>query len=91
VLHSSGRENKILRAKGDLLSSDICTGTVMVSSRKILKPDVPPKRHNTAPGFLGRLLQLLPFSPAQGSLFVRKHVSEQSPAAELKIVRRNGA
>lgn len=39
----------------------------MFFSQKILKPDVPPRRRRSAPGFLGRLLRLLPFIAARHS------------------------
>jgi hypothetical protein len=63
----------------------------MFSSRKILKPDVPPKRHNAAPRFLGRLFRLLPFSPSRQPLAVGDPVNEMHPAAEQKVLRRHGS
>jgi hypothetical protein len=62
----------------------------MFSSPKILKPDVPPKRRSGAPGFLGRLFRLLPFSSAHHRLTARNSVTER-PGAEQKPFRRNGA
>jgi hypothetical protein len=61
----------------------------MFSARKILKPDVPPKRHTFKLQFLRAWLKL-PFFPARHFLSVRNAISEKGPTAERKIFRRDG-
>jgi hypothetical protein len=63
----------------------------MFSSHKILKPDVPPKRRKTAPGFFGRLFRLLPFFPPRHLLPIGNAITEERSAPERKVFRRNGA
>jgi len=53
--------------------------------RKILKPDVPPKRHTFKLQFLRTWLKL-PFFPAR---HLRDTVTDPSPAAERKPLRRD--
>jgi hypothetical protein len=62
----------------------------MFSSQKILKPDVPPKRHNTAPGFLGRLFRLLPFSGARQPFSIRSSMTEKASPEQRKLLGRSG-
>jgi len=60
------------------------------SSVKILKPDVPPKRHNAYMQLLSAWLRLR-FLPAWHLVAVRDTVAEQSAAAEWKILWRHRA
>jgi hypothetical protein len=59
----------------------------MFSSQKILKPDVPPKRRNTASGFLGRWFRLLAFVSTHRPGAVGKSFTEQRRTAERKRFR----
>jgi hypothetical protein len=63
----------------------------MFSSRKILKPDVPPKRYSTAPGFLRRWFRLLSFSPARPAFPVGHSAVQPASAAEQEFLERNRA
>ena len=59
----------------------------MFSSRKILKPDVPPKRRTFRLRFFHTWIKL-PLFPARHLLSIGNSITEQGPTAKLKANRR---